>query len=460
MYSANGGDRSPMAISDAERLPPHNTDAEMAVLGSILIDPDAIYDVMTFLQPEHFYRVSHAWLYEVMITLASTSRPIDFVTVAEALRAANRLDEIGEAGLVTLMNVVPTSVNCEHYGRIVAGLAHRRRLIHAAGQAAASAWDESVPVEQAVEGAERAILSATAETGTDRIVTPIGRGLMELYDRTLDHRERGGGMVGIPTGFLDLDRILGGLKRSEMIVVAGRPSMGKTTFGLSMLLHMTQAQGRRVAFYSLEMSTEQLLRRLVAMESGIEYGALETAALDNAAWTRFGRAVGSLSELGVFVDDTAGLSVTSLLTRARRLHIEHGLDALIVDYLGLLDADRQYQNDNAKVGAISNWLKRIAKELDIPVIALAQLNRSVENRADKRPQLSDLRDSGSVEQDSDVVMFLYRDDYYNPDTSELPNQMEVIVAKHRNGPTGRASLYLDKALMRIRNLAVDKVGYN
>ncbi len=434
-----------------ERLPPHSIEAEEAVLGSLLIDPDAIFEVQSFLQAADFYRAANRWTYEAICALHDRRTPLDVVTLIEELRRVERLEEAGgEAFVINLLNAVPTSINVEAYGRMVREAAVRRRLVAAAGLTAKLAWDETRSIDQVVGEAERALFAVSGEM-TAEAVTDARTAFDALFDVTAERRAAGGMPVGVPSGLVDLDRILRGFKRGDLYIIAGRPSMGKSAFATSLISHMAAKLDQRVMMFTLEMSVEQQSRRLAAMEAGISYQDLEEGRLDDDAWTRFAAGVGRWSQMKLWIDDTAGITPGQMAARARRVHAEYGLDILFVDYLQLMGVDEKTWSDNHRVSLISAGLKRLAKELNVPVVALCQLNRAVEGRSDKRPSLADLRDSGSLEQDASAVMFLYRDDYYN-DPSDRPNITEVIVAKHRNGQRGTADVYFNSRLMRFANL--------
>jgi replicative DNA helicase len=452
-------DRRPPGNYEVEQLPPHSAEAEEAVLGSLMIDEDALYEVADFLKPEAFYRTAHRWIYEAILAIADRHDPLDYLTLCEEMRRRNQLEEVGgEAFLLGLANAVPTSINIEAYGRIVAGLATRRGMIQAASQIARIAFDEDRPLDEAVDAAENALLGVTSGLAADG-ATPISSVLMDVYDEVLERRERGGELVGIPGGLTDLDKLLRGFKPKRLYLFAGRPGMGKTNFALTVALNMARSSKKRIGFFTLEMGSEELVLRLATMETGIDSRDLEEGKLDDTQWQKFAHAVGQLSQASLWIDDTPSLTTAQLRAKARRLYAEHGLDAVIVDYLQLMDGERPYYDDVARVSHISRSLKKLAMELDVPVIALSQLSRAVEGRKDKRPVLSDLRESGSLEQDADVVVFVYRDEYYNGADSSQPNQAELIIAKHRGGPTGTANAYFQAAKMRFRDLARQELHF-
>jgi len=436
-----------------DKLQPHNIEAEEAVLGSLLIDPDAIIRISTFLQPADFFVERHGWVYEAILELHEQRQPADLVTLSDELERRSQLDEIGGAAYLTgLMNVTPTSIHVEFYARIVERTAVLRRLIEAAGKIAQLAYQDTEDVEAVVDRAEE-IIFGISERRVDRDLRPIRHVLDEYYDRIEYLQQHQGEIIGIPTGLADLDKLLGGLQRSDMVVMAGRPGMGKTSLALSVALQAARRWQKRVALFSLEMSDEQLVQRLVSAETGIDSQRLRLGNIKADEWTTFYQAIRLLSETSIFIDDTPAISALELRAKSRRLHAEHGLDLIIVDYLQLMRGGSRNENRQQEISFISRSIKALARELNVPVLALSQLSRQVESRHDKRPMLADLRESGSIEQDADVVLFIYRDEIYNPDT-EFPNIAEIIVSKHRSGPTGIFSVYFKKHLAQFVDLEV------
>jgi replicative DNA helicase len=434
-------------------LPPQNIEAEEAVLGSLLIDPDAIIRVATIVRPEEFYRERHSWIYDSILALHERREPIDFLTVCDELERRKQLDEIGGAAFISsLINAVPTSIHAEHYARIVERTATRRRLIDAAGQIAGLAYQEADDVEEVVDHAEQ-ILFGVSERRISRELVPIKQVLSDYYDRIEYLTRHQGEVIGIPTGFTDIDKLLGGLQRSDMVILAARPSVGKTSLALSFAHNATKKFGQRVALFSLEMSDEQVVQRLISAETGIDSQRLRRGRIADDEWGRFIKATSDLAETHFYIDDTPGISALELRTKARRLHAEVGIDLIIVDYLQLMRGDFRSENRVQEISSISRALKGLARELNVPVLALSQLSRGVESRTDKKPILSDLRESGALEQDADVVIFIYRDEMYDEHT-ERPNIADVIVAKHRNGPTGTVALYFKKELAQFREAEV------
>lgn len=422
-----------------ERLPPQNIEAEQSVLGSLLIDREAIVKVAAFLQRDDFYREAHAQIYAAILDLHERREPADFVTLSDELQRREQLEAVGGAAYLTsLINSVPTSIHVEYYAHIVERTAILRRLIEAAGKIASLAYEEAEDVDAVVDRAEQ-VLFDVSQRRVSRGLVSIKNILTEYYDRIEYLHQHQGEMVGLPTGFVDLDRLLGGLQRSDLIIVAGRPGMGKSSFGLTIAHNVALKHNKVVAFFSLEMSGEQLVQRLIASETGISSQRLRIGDIHDIEWDKMVKAGGSLSETMVFVDDTPSPSPMEVRTKSRRLAAEYGLDLIIVDYLQLLRSGIQSENRVQEVSYISRSLKGLARELNVPVIAMSQLSRAVENRTDKKPILADLRESGSIEQDADVVLFIYRDEQYNTDT-DRKNIADILVAKHRNGPTGQISL--------------------
>ncbi len=431
-----------------DKLVPSNVEAEEAVLGSLLIDPEALFRVSPFLRPDDFYIRKNGWIYEAILMLHERREPVDFVTLCDELERQDRLEEIGGAAYVThLINAVPSAIHIEAYGRIVEQDAIRRRLINAASRIAQLAYQEEQEIDQTVDRAEQALFSVS-ERRITRDLTPVQEVIRSYYDRIeylYDHQDE---PLGVPTGFIDLDRLLGGLQRSDLILIAARPSVGKTSLGISVARHAADL-GQHVAVFSLEMSSEQVVQRMVSAETGIEAQRLRLGDLQEREWPLFVQATGRLSDLPLYIDDTPSISVLQMRTKARRLHAEHGIDLILVDYLQLMTAgDMRGESRVQEVSYISRSLKGLARELDVPLVAISQLSRAVEQRSDKRPILADLRASGSLEQDADIVMFIYRDEMYNPDT-EQQNIAEVIVAKHRNGPTGTIQLFFKDQLAQF-----------
>ncbi len=434
------------------RMAPHSLEAEEAVLGSVLIDPESLFRVLPFLSPGDFFLVKNQWVWEAILALHERRDPIDFLTVCEELERREQLAEVGgQAYIAHLINVVPTAIHAEGYGRIVEQTSLRRRLLAAASDIAQLAYEEAEEIDQVIDRAEQALFGVS-QRRVSRELVPISEIIRSYYARIEYLYEHRGEPLGVPTGFMDLDRLTGGLQRSDLIIIAARPGVGKTSLMLSIGLHAARRVHQRVAVFSLEMSNEQVVQRLVSQETGIDSQRLRLGDLHEEEWPLFVEASSALSSASLFIDDTPSISALQLRTKARRLHAEHGLDLIIVDYLQLMTGDMRSENRVQEISYISRSLKGLARELNVPVLAASQLSRAVEQRADKRPMLSDLRESGSIEQDADVVMFIYRDDMYDQ-TSERKNVAEIIVAKHRNGPTGGVELYFRNHLAQFVNAA-------
>lgn len=432
---------------------PQNIEAEEAVLGSLLIDPDGIIRISTFLQPEDFYVQRHGWIYAAIRDLHERREPADLVTLTDDLERKGQLAEIGGPAFLTgLINATPTSIHVEYYARIVERTAVLRRLIDAAGQIAKLAYQDVDDVDEVVDRAE-SIVFGVSEKRVSRELVPIRQVLDEFYDRIEYLYEHQGEIIGIPTGLADLDKLLGGFQRSDLVIIAGRPGMGKTSLALSIALQAARKWDKRVGIFSLEMSNEQVVQRLVSAETGIDSQRLRLGAIHEDEWPVLVQATSLLSGTQIYIDDTPAISALEMRTKSRRIHAEYGLDMIIVDYLQLMRGDFRSENRVQEISFISRSLKGLARELNIPVVALSQLSRAVESRHDKRPMLSDLRESGSIEQDADVVMFVYRDEIYDPDT-EFPSIAELRVAKHRSGPTGIFSVYFKKELAQFVDLEV------
>ena len=445
-------------MSSIDRIPPNNVEAEEALLGSLLIDPEAIFEVAAFLRPRAFYREQNRWIYQAILDLNEARRPVDLITLTDELRRREQLDELGgEAYIIGLINTVPTSINAYSYGRIVEAAALRRRMIITASTIVNLAYEEDEDVSVVIDKAEQALFSVSEERAV-RDLVPVREIARNYLDRIEELHARGDEVIGVPTGFTDLDKILGGLNKSDLVIVAARPGMGKTALQLAIGQTAARRFSKRVAIFSLEMSAEQLVQRMIAAETRIDSQRLRRGDLQEHEWPIFYEAIGRISEALLFIDDTPSITPMQLRTKARRLYAEHGLDLIMIDYLQLMQGERSMSNRVQEISDISRGLKGLARELDVPVVAASQLSRAVEQRQDKRPQLSDLRDSGSIEQDADVVMFIYRDEYYNPDASERPNIAEISIAKHRNGPTAVVDLYWYGQLATFRNLQRQEIA--
>ncbi|MEM7132133.1 MAG: replicative DNA helicase [Chloroflexota bacterium] len=448
----------PVSQSAPIKMVPANIESEMAVLGSLLIDPDAIVKVANFLRVEDFYRERHGWIYGAILALNERREPLDPLTLTDELDRREQLDEIGgPAYLNDLMGTTPTAIHVDHYARIVERTALLRRLISAAGKIAELAYDESQDPDQVVERAEQ-IIFGVSESRIHRDLTPIHSIMQEVVNR-LDFMARNqDALMGVPTGFQALDQMLGGFQQSDLIILAARPGMGKSSFALSLALNAVRNLRSRIGIFSLEMSNDQMVQRLLAMETRIDSHRLRLGQVHDDEWTIVLEVANTLANTSIFIDDTPGATVNDIRTKSRRLYAEHGLDLIVIDYMQLMTGQQtagRGENRQQEISYISRSLKEIARELNVPVLALSQLSRAVESRADKRPMLSDLRESGSIEQDADVVMFIYREDYYIPDT-DRQNIADIIVAKHRHGSTGTASLYFRKELTQFSDMEVQR----
>lgn len=417
-----------------DRIPPHNTEAEEAVLGSILLDRDAIIQIADWLTPKHFYLQTNQDIYEAMFALYERRDAIDLVTLGNELKKAKKLKSVGGAAELTrLTTVVPTAGHLKHYAKIVREHAIRRSLISLGGELTEKSFDTAVEVPALMDIAEQRVFSIAQKTTTGGFIS-IKSVLVESFDRLEELHKNQSGIRGVPTGFNDLDNMLSGLIPSNLVILAARPGMGKTAFALNIAQHAAVTAKKRVAFFSLEMSKEELVDRLLVAQGDIDAWRLKTGRLGEEEFSRLSHAMGVLAETSIFIDDTPGISLTELRTKARRLMMENNIELFIVDYLQLAHG---FTKDNRvqEVAEISQGLKNLARELKVPVLALAQLSRAVESRGTKEPQLSDLRESGSIEQDADVVLFLYRKD------DDLREQVSLKVAKHRNGALGIIDLY-------------------
>jgi replicative DNA helicase len=438
----------------AAQVVPQSREAEEAVLGAVLINPEAYYDVAQFLRADDFYIHRHQWVWEVFTRLHERRIPIDFLTVTEELDQLGQLGEVGgPAYLSALINNVPTSLHAEAYGRIVEQTAIRRRMLTAANQIAKLAYQEGSGLEAVMDEAEKAIFSVSERRMT-RDLAPIKQVLSEYVDRIDQLAQRGEDTLGVPTGFFDLDRLLGGLQPSDFLIIAGRPGTGKTAFMLTIAKNAAQIHKKHIAVFSMEMSNEQLVQRLISQETAIDTHHLRTGKL-NEEWALLAHSIEVLGDTMIFLDDTPGLTPLQLRTKCRRLHMEFKIDLVLVDYLQLMSGGQRNENRVQEVSYISRNIKQLARELNVPVLAAAQLSRAIEQRADKEPQLSDLRESGSLEQDADIVMFIHRPEMYEKDTLKQ-HLAQIKIAKHRNGPVGTVELVFRENLAKFENAATQR----
>ncbi|MFZ5596008.1 MAG: replicative DNA helicase [Bacillota bacterium] len=438
-----------------DKIPPQNIDAEQAVLGALFMDREALSRVARFLKPEDFYLEGHRVIYKAFLDLDEAGVPTDLVTVTDFLRQQDSLEKIGGATYVaSLAGMVPTAVNVEHYARIIEEKALLRSLISMATRIAGLGYEGGEDADRLIDEAENMLLELSSRRSTSGFMS-LDRVLVEIF-RIIEERYRNKGKVsGVLTGFTDLDGLCCGLQAGDLIIVAGRPAMGKTSFGLTVAHQAALKSGVPTAVFSLEMSRDQLVQRVLCAEAMVDMQKVRNGNLTELDWNKLAGAAARLSRAPLYIDDSAGLSVRQVRAKARRLKSEKGLGLIVVDYLQLMQGSSRSENRQQEIAEISRSLKAVAKDLNVPVIALAQLSRSVEQREKKRPIMSDLRESGSLEQDADIVMFIYRDEYYNKDT-EKKGIAEIIVAKQRNGPTGTVELVFLKEYTRFMNLSRER----
>ena len=431
-----------------ERIPPQDLIAEQSVIGSMLLDKNAIVRAVEVLQPDSFYRDAHRYIYEVILDLFDRSEPVDLVTVTDALRKSGKIDAAGGSVYVTdLLNSVPTAANVEYYAKIVEEKATLRRLIDAGTKIVGLGFEPGQDVDQVVDQAEKMVFGIALKRvreGFSKIDNVI-KGVLDRIDSLYDKKES---ITGSPTGYPDLDAMTAGFQNSDLIILAARPSVGKTALALNIAQNVAIKYKIPVAIFSLEMSKEQLAQRMLCSEAEVNAQKLKTASLSDTGWKKLTRALGRLSEAPIFIDDSASLTSTEIRAKSRRLKIERGLGLVIVDYMQLMRGRKRVENRVQEISEISRSLKTLARELDVPVLALSQLSRAVEQRTDRIPRLSDLRESGEIEQTADLVMFIHRDDYYNPG-SDRGNIAEIIIAKQRNGPVGTIELVFRKEIAKF-----------
>ena len=428
-----------------ERIPPHNPDAERSVLGAALLSKDALFDVVEAVRPEDFYDPNHKEIFSVIYELSRKNAPVDALTVSEELDKRGSLEMVGGRSYVAgLSSTTPTTANAAEYADIVAEKASIRRLIEKADDIVIKGYDKSMSATQLLDYAENGIFEISQARQKGAYI-PLKDVLLSNIDAIDRASKLEGGLTGVTTGFKDLDAKISGLQKSDLIILAARPAMGKTAFALSLALNAAVKGGASVMIFSMEMAREQLGQRLLAMESKVDMQKLKTGRLERLDWDDVNNALEVLSGAQIFIDDTAGISIMEMKSKCRRLKAEKNLDLIIIDYLQLMNPEgRTLDSRTQEISVISRNLKLLARELDCPVIVLSQLSRNPEQRTDHRPMLSDLRDSGSIEQDADIVIFLYRDEYYNENT-DVPGECEVIIAKQRSGPTGTVKVaWLDK----------------
>ncbi|MEI3611124.1 replicative DNA helicase [Pseudogracilibacillus sp. SO30301A] len=434
-----------------ERIPPHNIEAEQAVIGAIFLEPDVFSTASERIGPPDFYRASHEVIFEAMYKLFEKGEPIDIVTVTTLLANSDKLDIAGGVTYLTdLASSVPTAANIDYYSKIVEEKALLRRLINTATDIVTKTFSREDEVEEVLDEAERSILEVSSRKNVNAF-KPIKDVLIEVYDNIEQLHHAKDDVTGIPTGYRDLDRMTSGFQRNDLIIIAARPSMGKTAFALNIAQNVAINTDENVAIFSLEMGADQLVSRMLCAEGNIDSQRLRTGKLEQEDWGKLTMAMGSLSHAGIYIDDSPGIRVTDIRSKCRRLKQEQGLGMIIIDYLQLIQgSEHSRDNRQQEVSEISRSLKGLARELEVPLIALSQLSRGVESRQDKRPMMSDLRESGSIEQDADIVGFLYRDDYYDSESEQ--QNIEIILAKQRNGPTGTVELAFVKEYNKFVDL--------
>lgn len=442
-------------IHTGERVPPQNLEAEQSVIGSMIIEKDAIFTAIELVSGQDFYRTAHQQLFQAIVALSEKGEPVDMVTLTDHLKNQNLLEQVGGmAYLISLANFVPTAANVRYYAEIVRGKAILRSLISCCTEIVTAGYELPEDVDDFLDQAEQKIFEI-GRRGRQQDFALLKDALMQAFDRLERLYDEKRGVTGIPTGFSDLDQISSGLQESDLVIIAARPSMGKTTLALNMAHHIAVKEKKPAAFFSMEMSKDQLAQRLLCAQAHIDSQNLRRGLLSQEEWQKLTRAVGPLSVAPLYIDDTPSLSAMEIRAKARRLKAEKGLDLVFIDYLQLMRGHSRTENRQQELSEISRALKALAKELSIPVIALSQLSRAVEKRPDRRPILSDLMESGGIEANADMVLFIYREAYYNRD-SEKSNIAEVIVAKQRNGPTGHLELYFLDHYGKFANVAREK----
>ena len=434
-----------------EKIPPQNLDAEQSVLGAMLIDKEAAVKVIELLRPQDFYRDANGHVFAAILNLFNRGEAVDLITLSEELRQTDLLDQVGGVSYVAgLANSVPTSANVEQYARIVEEKSLLRRLISVSTRIAQLGYEAGEEVESLLDRAEQMIFEL-AERKTHSSFVPLKAVLMQTFERIEFLHQNKGGIIGVPSGFNDLDRITSGFQPSDLIIVAARPSMGKTAFCLNIAQNASVRKKLPVAVFSLEMSREQLVTRMLCGEAMVDQQKIRTGQLSDDDWQKLTTASGPLSGAPLYIDDSPGVTVVEMRAKCRRLKSEKGLSLVVIDYLQLMQGSRKPENRQQEISEISRSLKALAREMQVPVIALSQLSRAVEQRQDKRPMMSDLRESGSLEQDADLVMFIYRDEYYNPETDRR-SRADIIIAKQRNGPVGSVELGFFKEFTKFVTL--------
>jgi len=433
-----------------DRVPPQNVDAEQALLGALMLDREAIFSVVEHVRTSDFYKEAHRIIYDCLLTLNDRSEPVDLVTLVEELRQRGDLEKAGGISYVaSLANAVPTAANAVYYAKIVGEKALLRSLISVSTRIAQHGYEQTMEPWELIDEAEKMIFSVTQRKARDGFV-PIKDVVVNTFEQ-IGQIKAQDGITGMPT-FKNLDYYLSGLQKSDLIIVAARPAMGKTSFCLNIAQNLGVKHGKTVAVFSLEMSKEQLVQRMLCAEARVDQSKVRTGYVNEEEWRRLSGALAPLAEAKIYLDDTPGVTVMEMRAKARRLKADKGLDLIVIDYIQLMQGNRRSENRQQEISEISRSLKALARELEVPVLALSQLSRAVEQSADKRPNLSHLRESGALEQDADVVLFIHRPEYFDPDT-EQKGIAEIIVAKHRNGPVGKAELAFLKEYTKFLDLA-------
>jgi replicative DNA helicase len=439
-----------------EKIPPQNTEVEQCLLGCLMLDKDAIVKIVDSIRSEDFYKGSHQDIYQAMVELYEKTEPIDILSVSSRLKERNKLEDIGGSTYLTsLINTVPTATHVANYAKVVRQKKILRDLISASEEIGLSAFNESEDVDILLDKAEKTVFGIGQRSLTQSFL-PIKEILSDTFERIDELTKYQGKLRGVPTGFIDLDKILGGLQNSDLIILAARPSMGKTSLALDIARNVAVLENKPVGLFSLEMSKDQLADRLLASMANINLWNLRNGRLSEDDYSRLQHAMGSLSDAPLYIDDAGSVNILQMRAMARRLQANKGLSLIVIDYLQLMDPMNKFQSAVQQVTENSRALKMLAKELNIPVLVLSQLSRAVESRVPQIPRLADLRESGAIEQDADVVMFIYREDKYN-ENSLQKNLAKILIEKHRNGPTGGIDLYFDDHRVSFRNL--DKNEY-
>lgn len=433
------------------RIPPNNTEAEESVIGAMLLDKEAVNTALEILKPEDFYKEVNQEIFKAIISLYNRNEPVDLVTLSEELRKRQTLESVGGISYLADLSIsVVSAANTKYYCEIVKEKSILRRLIKSSDEIMSLAYQDNKEVNLILEKAEKDIFDITQGVHNKGFY-PINEVLLRSFSQIEERAAKKGELTGLTTGFADIDLKLSGLQKSDLILLAARPSMGKTALGINIATNAAIKGGANVAIFSLEMSKEQLAQRIISSTAHVDLQKIISGNLSEDEWIQVVNSMAPLSKMNIFIDDTAGISLMEMKAKCRRMKVEKGIDLIVIDYLQLVETDSKSENRQQEISAISRGLKAIAKEMECPVLALSQLSRAPELRSDHRPILSDLRESGAIEQDADVVLFLYRDDYYNED-SEKKNIGEIIIAKHRNGPTGKVELAFKKEYTKFLNL--------